>query len=335
MFSNRTINGLATIIAGGSPNDPEKFFVYRTAWKLTEFFQDCGHDALFDNGSRIPWTADQLRIVLADPAPPNALPKRLAMVIRDLMLPDDTMEDGNRERPEACAKLNRYLRSEGFEAFYGDDENCYLKNVHTTVISNFDTGRRAMTEKECEREKLLSAYFDICSEDDLIDKILTPMFRQLGFQRISVPGHPNMLEFGKDMWMRYRLPTGHSIFFAVQVKKGTVDARGKTRGENVNAAELLTQAQMALKHPVHDPETNRQVLVDHVYLIAGGTITQPARMFIIGELDRESRRHIIFMDRVEILDLFSTSVIPLPDEALPKPKSGSSSSNWLDDDVTF
>lgn len=161
------------------------------------------------------------------------------------------------------------------------------------------------------------------------------MFRQLGFQRISVPGHPNMLEFGKDMWMRYRLPTGHSIFFAVQVKKGTVDARGKTRGENVNAAELLTQAQMALKHPVHDPETNRQVLVDHVYLIAGGTITQPARMFIIGELDRESRRHIIFMDRAEILDLFSTSVIPRPDEALPKLKPGSSSSNWLDDGVTF
>jgi hypothetical protein len=332
MFSNRAVNGLASMVAGGSPNNPDPLFVYRSAWKLTEFFQDCGHDASFDNGSRIPWAADQIRVILADPAPLNTLPKRFAVLIRNLMLTDDTTEGGNRGRPEALAKLNRFLRPEGYEAFYGDDECCYLRNVKTSVVSATDIGRRAMTEKERERESLLRAYLDVCSEDDLIEKILEPLFRQLGFQRISVPGHPNMLEFGKDMWMRLRLPTGHSIFFAVQVKKGTVDAKGKTRGENANAAELLNQAEMALRHPVHDPETNKQVLVDHVYLVAGGTITQPARMLIVGELDRQSRRHIIFMDRVEILDLFSTSTIPLPDEAVRK--SPESFGDWMDD-VTF
>lgn len=334
MFSNRNLNALASMVAGGSANAPEAHFQYRSAWKLTEFFQDCGHDAPFDNSSRVPWTAEQLRILLSDSGPANGLPTRFLTVVRELMLKDDTMEAGNRERPEALAKLNRHLKPEGFEAFYGEDENCYVRNGKTAVVLDIHQGRRPMTEKEREREKLLIAYLDSCSEDDLIENVLTPLFKQLNFQRISVPGHPNMLEFGKDMWMRFRLPTGHSIFFAVQVKKGTVDAKGKTRGENVNAAELLTQAQMALKHPVHDPETNKQVLVDHVYLIAGGAITHPARMFIVGELDRESRRHIIFMDRAEIVDLFATSTIALPEQAMPKPKPKAFPDDW-DDNVPF
>lgn len=333
MFSNRNLNALAKMIAGGTQSVQEAHFTYRTGWQLAQFFQDCGHDVEFDNSSRVPWTVDQLRLVLSDPAPPSTLPVRFLKVVGELMLKDDTTENGDCERPKALAQLNRHLRSEGYEAFYGEDASCYVRNVKTSAVFDIHQGRRAMTEKERERETLLSSYLDACSEDDLIEKVLTPLFRQLNYQRISVPGHPNMLEFGKDMWMRYRLPTGHSIFFAVQVKKGTVDAKGKTRGENVNAAELLTQAQMALKHPVHDPETNKQVLVDHVYLIAGGMITQPARMFIVGELDRESRRHIIFMDRAEIVDLFATSTIPLPEGATPKV-----SNPWLDDlddDVPF
>jgi hypothetical protein len=320
MFSNRTMNALGSMVAGGSQNVTEEHFVYRSAWFLTQFFQDCGHDVPFDNSSRIPWATDQLRAILADPPPrPNTLPQRFAIVIRNLMDRDDTLEGGDRERPKAIARLNRYLRAEGYEAFYGEDGQCHLRNVKTKVVSHFELARRAITEKEREREKLLDSYLNVCSEDELIEQILTPLFRSMSYERINVPGHPNMLEFGKDMWMRYRLPTGHSIFFAVQVKKGTVDARGRTRGDNVNAAELLTQAQMALKHPIHDPETNKKVLVDHVYLIAGGTITQPARHFIIEELDRESRRHIIFMDRAELLDQFATTTIPLPEEALAKP----------------
>lgn len=334
MFKNRTLSALGFMIAGGTPNQEALHFQYRTGWKIGEFFQDCGHDVKFDDSSRVPWAIEQLREILSDPTPrPDTLPDRFALVVRTLMLKEDRTFSDTTDRDAALADLNNALRPEGYEAFYAEDGFCYLRNVATSAVSEIGSIRRPMTERERERRELLDAYLNVCSEDDLIEKILTPLFRQLGFERISVPGHPNMLEFGKDMWMRFRLPTGHSIFFAVQVKKGTVDAKGKTRGENTNAAELLNQAQMALKHPVHDPETNKQVLVDHVYLIAGGTITQPARMLIIGELDRESRRHIIFMDRGELLDLFPTSSVPLPEEALPKPKN--SLDDWLDDGEPF
>lgn len=97
---------------------------------------------------------------------------------------DDTLEEGDRERPKAMAKLNRYLRSEGYEAFYGEDEQCHLRNIRTKVVTHFELARRAMTEKEREREKLLDAYLNACSEDDLIEHILTPLFRSMCYERI-------------------------------------------------------------------------------------------------------------------------------------------------------
>jgi hypothetical protein len=59
---------------------------------------------------------------------------------------------------------------------------------------------------------------------------------------------------------------------------------------------------MAIDHPIFDPETNRKVLVDHVFIISAGQITRAAREWLIGQLDAGQRRHIIFMDREEFLD---------------------------------
>ncbi|MDJ0276482.1 hypothetical protein QLH51_06705 [Sphingomonas sp. 2R-10] len=85
---------------------------------------------------------------------------------------------------------------------------------------------------------------------------------------------------------------------------------------------------MVLGHPVFDPVINKNVLVDHVYIIAGGEITKQARHYIVTTLDQEARRHIIFMDRDDLLELFPTSGTPLPAEANPGPPE------W-DDDVPF
>jgi hypothetical protein len=55
----------------------------------------------------------------------------------------------------------------------------------------------------------------------LIEEILLPLFRQLGFHRITAAGHQDKaLEYGKDIWMRYTLPTQHYLYFGLQVKKG-------------------------------------------------------------------------------------------------------------------
>ena len=57
-----------------------------------------------------------------------------------------------------------------------------------------------------------------------------------------------------------------------------------------------------IDHPIFDPEANRKVLLDHVFVIGAGEITPAARTWIAERLDGGQRRHIIFMDRDELLD---------------------------------
>jgi hypothetical protein len=101
--------------------------------------------------------------------------------------------------------------------------------------------------------------------------------------------------------MKYQLPTGHFIYFGVQVKKDKIDAAG--RNLNTNISGILAQVRMALDHPIFDTETNRKNLLDHIYIISANLITKQARNLLIEHLDITARRHIIFMDREELLDL--------------------------------
>ena len=120
------------------------------------------------------------------------------------------------------------------------------------------------------------------------------------------------LEYGKDIWMKYTLPTQHIIYFGIQVKKGKLDSSGVSKASNHNIAEIYNQTTMMLGHEIFDPETNKRVLVDHAYIIAGGEITKAARNWLGNKLDANRRSQIIFMDRDDILNLFTVNVIEVP-----------------------
>jgi hypothetical protein len=91
-----------------------------------------------------------------------------------------------------------------------------------------------------------------------------------------------MLEFGKDLWMKYQLPTSHWLYFCVQVKRDKIDSTGSSGGKNVGT--ILNQARMAIDHPIFAPEANRKVLLDHIYIISANEITR-ARTWIVENLD--------------------------------------------------
>jgi hypothetical protein len=43
------------------------------------------------------------------------------------------------------------------------------------------------------------------------------MYRNLGFERITVTGHQDKApEYGKDLWMRFTLPTHHVLYFGIR-----------------------------------------------------------------------------------------------------------------------
>lgn len=135
---------------------------------------------------------------------------------------------------------------------------------------------------------------------------------------MSVSGYKDKaLEYGKDLWMRYVLPTQHVLYFGLQAKKGKLDASGRSGAANANIAEILNQTIMMLGHEIFDPEVSRRVLVDHAFIACGGEITKAARNWLGTRLDATKRSQVMFMDRDDILNLYVVTNTPLPAAALP------------------
>jgi hypothetical protein len=312
-FRDRNLRSLAELVIGDTPHFPRRSSSY-----ITQFFEECDLDFVHDGSTRWRWTADRLGELLQEPQPaPYALPERFVHVFRTLMHKSDATED-DPDRSLALDELNKPLRREGYEAFYDEDDVLYIRHIGSKVISFAANPHRPFTPREIEKREQLSTYLGDCSEDELIEEILLPLFRQLGFHRITAAGHGDKaLEYGKDIWMRYVLPTQHVLYFGIQAKKDKIDSAGATKGTNVNVAELHNQLLMMLGHEIFDPESNRRVLVDHAFIVAGGEITKQARNWIGGKLDAARRSQILFMDREDILNLYATCSLPLPAKALP------------------
>ncbi len=326
IFKKRTVMQLADMVCGNTPDGKsheENYFKYRSSMYLTEFFSDIETGFQHDGSTRKLWVAETLESILSEPqASSHSVPETFARLVARLMDPDDATNEGE-DRAKALSDLNRALAREGMEAFYAEDKQCYLRNVATNaVLVPSPNPHRPFTKAEVARREKLSRYLDSASEDALIEEVLLPLFRQLGYHRITAAGHKDKaLEYGKDVWMRYTLPTQHVIYFGLQAKKGKLDASGVSKGTNVNMAEIYHQALMMLGHEIFDPEIGKRVLVDHAFIVAGGEITKAARNWLGNMLDASKRSQILFMDREDILNLFVVTNLPLPDAARPKPFS--------------
>ncbi|MGH7603997.1 MAG: hypothetical protein ACRENK_08360 [Gemmatimonadaceae bacterium] len=317
-FKKRTLMAIADMICGNFKM-VESLFVYRSSSYLTRFFEDCETDYAHDGSTRNYWVADILKTILSEPhqnaqTPPEAF----ARVIRTLMDQSDAHNEGS-DRPGALALLNAALSREGFEAFYAPDKQCFLRHVATkTVAVAAPSPHRPFSAAEMKKRELLLAYLDGACEDDLIREVLLPLFRQLGFHRVTSAGHKDKaLEYGKDLWMKYTLPTQHVLYFGIQAKRGKIDSSGVSRDGNANVAELHNQVTMMLGHEIFDPEIGKRVLVDHAFIVAGGEITKAARNWLGNKLDASRRSQVMFMDRDDILNLYVVTNLPLPKGALP------------------
>ena len=320
----RNLRELARMVVG----DAEHFH-YRSSKYITEFFEDCELEFIHRGETRPAWAAERLEEMLSMPHPGSSvLPDALLRVIRRL-LDKGEAQDGDGDRAKALSALNIVLAREGWAVFYDEDGTAQMRHIATNTIAQMVNPHRPFTPSEIERRDQLVAYLEKCSEDELIEEVLLPLFRQLGFHRITAAGHKDKaLEYGKDVWMKFTLPTLHVLYFGLQAKKGKLDAAGvSTR----NVAEIHNQVTMMIGHEIFDSELSRRVLVDHAFIVAGGEITKQARNWIGNKLDASKRSQVMFMDRDDILNLFVVTNLPLPKGALPP-----SPSSWgLDDDVPF
>ncbi len=329
-FKQQTLFSLANMICGNSVDGKAPLFRYRSSSYLTQFFTDCGTDYMHDGSTRRSWVYNRLVEILQEPHP-NARtpPDTFCRVVRVLMDKEDATDDDDSDRTRALEKLNATLAREGFEAFYGEDRQCYLRHIGTkTVVQQSPNPHRPLTVLEQEKRAKLMTYLGKISEDELIGDVLLPLFRELGFHRVTVSGHKDKaLEYGKDLWMKYALPTMHVLYFGIQAKKDKIDSSGVS---TANVSEIYHQALMMLGHEIFDPEIGKRVLVDHAYIVSGGEITKQARNWLGNKLDANNRNKIIFMDRSDILNLFVVTNLPLPAKAIPpSPRAD------LDDEMPF
>jgi hypothetical protein len=332
-WRERTLDEIATLICGNADGKKECYFRYRSSSYLTRFFRDADTEYAHAGQTRDHWVSGVLGEILMEPhRDAQTPPDTFCRVIRVLMDPADATNEGP-ERENALKSLNIPLGREGFEAFYAADKQCYLRHIGTNTIAGQALNpHRPFSKDEQERRDRLASYLDKASEDELIEEVLLPLFRQLGFHRITAAGHKDKaLEFGKDIWMKYTLPTQHVLYFGIQVKRGKIDSAGISKQGSGNVAEIHNQVTMMLGHEIFDPEVNRRVLVDHAFIVAGGEITKAAKQWLGEKLDQAKRSQILFMGRDDILNLFVVTNLPLPAAALP------ASLGWpqLDDEIPF
>ena len=302
-LNERVPEGLAGMVCGDA-----ELFPYRSSSYITRYFERCGLPFVHDGSTRKWWVLERLAELNLGVCRRHDLPSDdLLHVISELFEVDDFERHNKRCAAQltieaALADLNKLLKRQGLAAYLHDTGQCYVRNIGTGVDStSVSRPTRPLSKVESEQRKRLSAFLDSASEDEFTERVLVPLFQRLGFYRVSASGHTEKtLEFGKDMWMKYQLPTSHWLYSCVQVKRDKIDATGTSGGKNVGT--ILSQARMAIDHPIFDPEANRKVLLDHIYIISASEITRAARSWIVENLDAGQRRHIIFMDRQEFLD---------------------------------
>lgn len=188
-FKRRTVMQITDMICGNGP-DESALFRYRSSSYLTEFFSDVDTDYAHDGTTRQHWVADTLEKVLEEPQPgPGKVPLTFARVIQRLMDPADAVNE-DQSRVGALQMLNASLAREGFEAYYAPDGQCYLRHIATNVTTAPEQNpHRPFSATELERREQLPVYLDSASEDELIDDVLLPLFRQMGFHRVTATGH--------------------------------------------------------------------------------------------------------------------------------------------------
>jgi hypothetical protein len=320
-LNDRVIEGLAEMVVGDN-----NLFPYRSSSRISRFFGRCGFPFVHDGSTRKWWAKERLTELNMGVCHTQDLPSDdLLRVISELFDTED-FDAADKKVEPALAGFNKLFARHGLVAYLDEAGRCHVRNTGTGVNSStLPPQSRPLSSEEIAQRQKLAEFLNSASEDEFTERLLVPFFQRLGFHRVSPAGHKEKtLEFGKDLWMKYQLPTGHWIYFCAQIKREKIDASGTGGGNNV--ATVLTQAQMAIEHPIFDPDTNRKVLLDHLYLISAGEITRAARAWLVEKLDAAQRRHIIFMDRDEFLEHSARILLDL---------RINESASIFDDDIPF
>ena len=119
-----------------------------------------------------------------------------------------------------------------------------------------------------------------------------PLLRRMGFEGLRKVEFHGREEFGRDV-MPFRQSTAFGTFeyAAVQTKAAKVHGTSSRPG---NAAEIISQAQQALRVSFIDEFDNERKRIDKFVVVASAAITPSARRHI--EESFEGNRQLVLID---------------------------------------
>lgn len=137
------------------------------------------------------------------------------------------------------------------------------------------------------------------SEDVLLEFVVMPLLRRMGFEGLRKVEFHGREEFGRDV-MPFRQSTAFGTFeyVAVQTKAAKIHGTASRPG---NAGEIISQAQQAFGVSFIDESDNVRKRIDKFVVVASGSITPSARRHI--EESFEENRHLVLIDLDKLVAL--------------------------------
>lgn len=154
----------------------------------------------------------------------------------------------------------------------------------------------------------LDRFFKEADEDAFTDLLVVPLLRTLGFHGVQRKGHSDKsLEFGQDLrGIKYRMPTGHTIYLAAQIKAGAI---GYSPAHAQSIDRILEQLRMAMNKKMMDWQLRTEHRPDHVILAASGVITEGARIYLTEQICDDQMK-IWFWDKDAIAEACQVQGLP-------------------------
>ncbi|MDN5845874.1 MAG: restriction endonuclease [Candidatus Nitrosocosmicus sp.] len=138
-------------------------------------------------------------------------------------------------------------------------------------------------------------YIKKLSENELIEKVLVPLFKKMGYYNVkAVPHGPE--EKGIDIGPFFENKFTQLFYYGIQAK--VVKIHTNSRKEDGNAELILTQLRTAMSHEFEVDSDNKIKLSD-VFLITSKEITNSAR----GYINKNLPHVVIIMDGNSIAEL--------------------------------
>jgi len=146
------------------------------------------------------------------------------------------------------------------------------------------------------------------SEDELVDQVLVPLLRQMGYQGVF-KYHGGAGEKGKDIVFSQSHPLGGRKNYAVVAK--AVKLSGQAKVNTGTAAEIVMQVRQCFGSNYTNPTTGEQEKIRECWVISSKSISKEAIEAIQAAIGSEYSRHTLFVNGNELWELVSKHLLPV------------------------